>query len=161
MFREKAMSDKTMYMTERGFAKLQKQIDLMRNIELPELAEALHEAQVGGDTMDNTEYIILREELAFLESRIRELTEILNHAQLIERGESDGKVHLGNTVVVQVNGDMPETYTIVGSVETNPSDGYISYESPLGAALLDHEVGDDVTVQTPEGELCFRIIAVT
>ena len=155
------MLTKTMYMTERGFAKLQTQLDLLRNVELPELAEALHEAQVGGDSLDNTEYINLREELIFVESRIRELANILDHAQLIERGEPDGKIHIGNTVVVQVNGDMPETYTIVGSAETDPSDGYISYESPLGSSLLDHAVGDDVTVQTPEGELCFRVIAVT
>lgn len=148
-------------MTERGLAKLQTQLDLLRNVELPELAEALHEAQVGGDSLDNTEYIILREEFIFVESRIRELANILEHAQLIERGEPDGKVHMGNTVVVQVNGEMPETYTIVGSAETDPSDGYISYESPLGSALLDHEVGDDVTIMTPVGQLCFRIVAVT
>lgn len=155
------MSDKKMYMTERGFAKLQGQLDMLRNVASIELAEALHDAQIGGDTLDNTEFINLREELVFVESRIRELTEILNHAQLIERGESDGKVHMGNTVVVQVNYDMPETYTIVGSVETDPSDGYISYESPLGVALLNRAVGDEVSVRTPEGELCFRIVAVT
>jgi transcription elongation factor GreA len=155
------MSDKTMYMTERGFAKLQRQLDFLRNVELLELAEVLHDAQIGGDTLDNTEYINLREDFVFLESRIHELTEILNHAQLIERGELDGKVHIGNTVIVQMNGDMPETYTIVGSVETNPSNGYISYESPLGVALLNRAVGDEVSVRTPEGELCFRIVAVT
>ena len=154
------MLDKTTYMTERGFTKLQTQLDLLRNVELPELAEELRDAWVGGDTLDNTEYINLREEFVFIEYRIRELTDILNNAKLIEQGEPDGKVHIGNTVVLQVNGDMPETYTIVGPAETDPSSGYISYKSPLGAALLDHSVGDNVAVQTPEGELFFRVVAV-
>ena len=117
------MLDKTTYMTERGFTKLQTQLDLLRNVELPELAEELRDAWVGGDTLDNTEYINLREEFVFIEYRIRELTDILNNAKLIEQGEPDGKVHIGNTVVLQVNGDMPETYTIVGPAETDPSSG--------------------------------------
>ena len=106
--------------------------------------------------------MIQKTEIIFVESRICELTVILDHAQLIEPGESDGKkIHIGNTVVVQANDDMPETYTIVVSAETDPSNGYISYESPLGAALLDHAVGDAIYVQTPEGELCFQVVTVT
>jgi transcription elongation factor GreA len=152
---------KPMYMTEKGFAKIQAQLDRLRNEDLPELAEHLHDAQTGSDLVDNTEFIMLREEFVFINSRIRELEEILRNAQLIERGEPDGRVHLGNTVVIQTNGDLPETYTIVGSTETNPEEGLISNECPLGQALLEHTIGEDIVVTTPDGELRYRIIAVT
>jgi transcription elongation factor GreA len=93
--------------------------------------------------------------------RIRTLEDILRGARLIEHAERDGKVHLGNTVVVQTNGDGPETYTLVGSAEAEPGEGFISNESPLGQALLDQAIGNDVTVMTPDGELHFHILAVT
>jgi transcription elongation factor GreA len=155
------MPHKTMYMTERGFAKLVAELARLRNEERPALTDCLHDALAGGDSMDNSELLLLRDELAFINGRIYELDDILRHAELIKRGEPDGRVHLGNTVVIQMNGDVPETYTIVGSAEADPDDGLISNESPMGKALLDHAVGDDVTVTAPDGEMCFRIIAVT
>jgi transcription elongation factor GreA len=102
-----------------------------------------------------------RDEAALLQNRILDLQEMLRNAEIIQLGEADGKVHLGNTVALQTNGEPLESYTIVGRAEANPCEGCISNESPLGRALLDHVVGDDVTVTTPLGELQFRIIAVT
>jgi transcription elongation factor GreA len=96
-----------------------------------------------------------------VDGRILELDDVLKNAEIIKRGEPDGRVHLGNTVVIQMTGDVHETYLIVGSAEADPSEGLISNESPLGKALLDHAVGDDVTVATPNGEMHFRIVAVT
>jgi transcription elongation factor GreA len=68
---------------------------------------------------------------------------------------------LGSTVIIQENGGVPESYTIVGSREANPEEGLISNRSPLGRTLLNHRVGEDVTADTPDGKLTFRIIAVT
>ena len=150
-----------MYITQGGIAKIQTQLDLLRKEELPELAFRLHEAQSGSDLVDNTEYLVLREEFVFMNDRIRKLEHILRTAQLIERGEPDGKVHLGDTVVVQEDGGPAETYTLVGSAETDPDNGYISNESPLGYALLGHAVGDDLVVITPAGQSHFRILAVS
>jgi transcription elongation factor GreA len=155
------MSDKTVYMTKRGLVKVQAQFERLRDIEGPALAVLLHDAQDGADPADNTEYLMLRDELAFMNRRIRTLEDILRSARLIEHAERDGKVHLGNTVIVQTNGDVPETYTLVGSAEAFPDEGFISNESPLGQALLDQAIGNDVTVMTPDGELHFRILAVT
>ena len=155
------LKTKTMYMTEKGFAKLDAELMRLRNEELPLLADDLHDASSGGDSLDNSELILLRDEYTRLENRMAELRNILANAELIKRGELDGRVHLGNTVVIQMNGDIPETYTIVGSAEADPSEGLISNESPMGKALLDHAVGDDVAVAAPDGEIRFRIIAVT
>jgi transcription elongation factor GreA len=155
------MEDKTIYMTERGYARLEAELRRLLEEERPELAEYIHDAFAGGDTIDNTELLMLREKLGFIDGRIQELEMILKNAELIQRGKPDGRVHLGNTVVIQVDGDVPETYTIVGSAEADPSEGLISNQSPIGRAMLDHAVGDDVVVSTPEGEMRFRILGVT
>lgn len=155
------LKTKTMYMTERGFAKLEAELERMRGIVRPALADYLYDASTGDYSIDNSELLLLQDEIAFVDGRIRELDEILRHAELIKRGEPDGRVHLGNTIVIQMNGDVPETYTIVGSAEADPSKGLISNESPMGLALLEHAVGDDVTVAAPDGEMRLRIIAVT
>jgi transcription elongation factor GreA len=150
-----------MYFTETGYARLQAQLEELLCAKLPELAEQLHGAQAGGLSVDNTEYLLLRDELSFLEARIRELKGILGNAQLIQPGEANGKVQLGNTVIIQLDSAISEKYTIVGSAEADPSDGTISNLSPVGAALLDQSTGDDVDVMTPDGGLRFRILAVS
>jgi len=153
--------DRAMYMTERGFAKLTAELTRLRDERLPVLISYCQDASSDGGSIENSELLMLKDELSLVESRIRELKNILSNAELIKRGEPDGTVHLGNTVVIQIAGDIPETYTIVGSTEADPSEGMISNESPLGKALLSHAVGDDVTVSAPDGETYFRIIAVT
>ena len=154
------MSNDTMYMTEKGFAKLEVTLARLKEKRL-ELAEQLYDSRVGGDSIDNTEYLMLRDEAALLENRILELDDMLGDAIIIQRGEVDGKIRLGNTVALQANGEPLETYTIVGRAEANPCEGCISNESPLGRALLDRVVGDAITVTAPEGEMHFRIIAVS
>lgn len=155
------MSTEPVYMTERGRQKIQDQLNHLCNVVRPEYAELLHDAREDGDSLDNTEYIYLVEELASIEAWIYELEHILSHAELIQPGAPTGKVQLGSTVIIQENGGVPESYTIVGSTEANPEEGLISNRSPLGRTLLNHQVGEDVTADTPDGKLNFRIIAVT
>ena len=154
------MSSEIMYMTEIGFAKIEASLERLKS-KREDLAEPLSESCGGGDNIDNTEYLLLRDEAAYLDNRILELHDILRHAELIQRGESDGKVHLGNTVAIQADGEPLESYTIVGRAEANPCEGCISNESPLGRALLEHAVGDDIVISAPDGEMQFRIVAVT
>ena len=154
------MSSKTMFMTEKGFAKIEAALNRLKDKRI-DLADQLAESYNGGDSVDNTEYLLLRDEAAYIQERIWELEDILRNAELITCGQADGKVHLGNTVAIQANGEPVETYTIVGRAEADPSAGYISNESPLGHALLEHAVGEDIAVETPEGEMGFRILAVT
>jgi transcription elongation factor GreA len=154
------MPPEIMYMTETGFAKIESSFQRLK-AKREELAEQLAESYGGGDNIDNTEYLMLRDEAAYLDNRILELLDILRHAEIIQRGETDGRVHLGNTVAIQANGEPLETYTIVGRAEANPCEGCISNESPLGRALLEHAVGDDIVISAPDGEMKFRIVAVT
>jgi len=140
---------------------LEEQLSHLRDELRPEFAELLHDAWGGGDLIDNTEFIYLSEELASVEARILELTHVLNNAELIKHGEPTGQVQMGSAVIVQEGDGVPERYTIVGSIEANPEEGLISNKSPLGRTLLDHHVGEEVTADTPDGKLTFRIIAVS
>ena len=148
------------YITPRGLAKIEAELIHLNNEKRPDIIESLQDARTGGDGIDNTEYIVIQEELAYLDARINELDHILRHAELIQPGEVDGIIRLGSTIVVQTEDAELETYTLVGSTEANPSDGLISNRSPLGRALLNHTIGNDVEVQAPDGPINFRIIAV-
>lgn len=149
------------YMTTRGQTRLENELAFLRTTKRLDIVERLHDAE-GGDWLDNVEYITIQDELSLVDGRIAELDHMLRFAEIIQPGEPDGKIHLGNTVVVQEPDEPPETYTIVGSAEANPDEGLISNLSPLGRALLNHQIGDIVMVQTPsDNVLHFRILAVT
>lgn len=150
----------TAYITPRGMARIEAEVERLKGDKRLEIIERLQDARYGGDGLDNTEYIAAQEELAILDGRIQDLEDILRHAELILPGEVDGVIRLGSTVVVQEEGADLETYTLVGPAEANPTEGMISDKCPLGRALLNHTIGDEVEIETPEGRVRFRIIAV-
>ena len=86
---------------------------------------------------------------------------MIDHAQLIEPGNEDNVVNIGETVTLQTSDGETESYTIVGRAEADPGQGFISNESPLGEALLGHQIGDEVIVHAPAGEIRYQIVAVT
>lgn len=150
----------TIYMTEKGMQKARIELEILLNTTRPELLGYLQDARDGGDSADNTEYLYLIQDLEGIDRRIRELRYKLDHAQLIERVNTNEIVTLGSTVIMQEKDNAPETYTIVGSAEADPDQGFISDGSPLGRALLHHRIGDEVTIESPDGPLCFLIIAI-
>ena len=109
--------------------------------------------------MDNSEYRLIEDELGFIEGRIQEIERMLSVAQVIEPDKDESTVGLGDTAVIQANGELEE-YTIVGVAESSPAEGLISNESPLGRALLKRQVGEDVIVEAPSGSFRVRIVAV-
>jgi transcription elongation factor GreA len=153
--------DKPIYVTNKGIAELEKELTYLRTVKRPETVEQMQDAKGSGDWIDQTEYMLIEQELAFIDGRIQELQFMLNHAELIEPGNEDNIVNIGETVVIQTGEDEIERYTIVGVAETDPGKGFISNESPLGSALLGHKVGDEVIVHAPAGEILYRIMAVT
>lgn len=122
-----------------------------------EIAEKIAEARDYGDLSENAEYDSAREEQGLVETRIAEIEDILQNAEIIKVKSSD-KIHVGSTVEVK-NGEK-YTYTIVGPVEADPMNGKISNESPLGVALMDKSVGDKATITTPKGELTYTVVAI-
>lgn len=154
------MAGNVVYLTSEGLKKLTVELEFLRTVKRQEVALRLHEAMEDGELIENAEYEAAKNEQAFVEGRILELDRIIAQAKLIERSTSKDLVQIGSTVTVKEDGKKAEEYTIVGAAEANPKEGLISNESPLGRALLDHKVGDDVQVQAPAGTLQFRVVKI-
>lgn len=154
------VSEQPIYVTKHGLAELENELETLRKVKRPQTIEQMQEAKNNGDWMDQTEYMLIEAELAFLDGRIHELQHALDHAQLISPGNDDDIVNIGETVTLQNSDGEIEKYTIVGKAEADPSEGYISNESPLGQALLNHLVGDEIVVHAPVGEIQYRVLAV-
>lgn len=154
------MSDRPIFVSEKGFARLKAELENLQNVERPDMIERLHEAKEGSDWMDNSEYMLIQSELSFIDGRIAELEYMLDNASLIQPGADEAVVEVGDTAVIQAEDGDIEEYTIVGVAEADPEQGFISNECPLGRALLGATIGDLVAVKTPSGEEQFRLIAV-
>jgi transcription elongation factor GreA len=156
------MSEEPIYLTQEGAGELRAELDELVNVKRPELADKLREARAMGDLSENADYIDAKEQQAFLEGRIKQLEFTLRHAVVVgEDASSSGRVRVGSRVtVVEDDFDEAETYLIVGAAESNPAEGKISHESPLGRALMGHASGDTVSYRAPAGELRFTIKSV-
>jgi len=139
---------KKYYLTKEGLEKVKrefKKLSKLRRLKSKEdVPSVLHSEEL------NAEFVAFREDFDLLESRIEELEYILKNFELIKpppRKERD-KIHLGAQVQVEVDGQTDE-FTIVGTLEANPSLGKISDESPVGKALLDHKVSEEAVISSP------------
>lgn len=150
--------------TREGLKKLKDELEELENVRRREVAARLKEAISFGDLSENSEYEDAKNEQALVEGRIAELKRMIKTAKLITEKKSSGKiVKVGSTVTIQnlTDKDAPETYTIVGSTEADPTAAKISNESPIGLAIIDQEQGAEVTVAAPAGELRYKIIKVS
>jgi len=151
----------TSFLTRDGYAKLQDELDTLRTKKREEIAQRLHEAMEGGELIENAEYEAAKNEQAFVEGRIKELDLLLATAKVIDETAPHGStVQVGSVVTIQEDGEKPETYTIVGAAEANPSAGRVSNESPLGKALINKKSGDKVQVDAPQGAFTVQIVKV-
>ena len=150
------------YLTQAGYDKLQDELEHLRTVRRQEVADRLHEAMADGDAgIDNdAEVDAAKNEQAFVEGRIREVELILSNSRIIDEDRVLDTVEVGAKVVIQENGTTPEKFTIVGTPEANPGNGYISNQSPLGKALMGHQAGDEVTVKAPNGEFKVTLVKV-
>jgi transcription elongation factor GreA len=151
----------TTFLTQEGYDKLQKELDYLRSEKRREVADRLHSAiEESNRLSEDPEYEAAKNEQAFVEGRIRDLELILAQARIIVENGEHTYVQVGAKVTIQETSSEPEVYTIVGAAEANPREGLISNESPLGRALLDHKVGDLVTVNAPSGAFKVKITAI-
>ena len=154
------MAEEAIFLTLGGRRKLEEELEHLCTVRRAEIAERIRSAKEEGDITENAAYDYAKEEQAFVEGRIQALETTLRKATIIEGGSTD-VVSLGaHITVMERGGDTPETYQIVGSVEADPANGRISNESPIGKALLNHRVGDEVAVSTPGGILHFQIVNI-
>jgi transcription elongation factor GreA len=125
----------------------------------PEVVARIRTAKEHGDLKENAEYHAAREEQSFLEGRIQALEARLRSAVVVEAPESGGRVGFGSRVTVEADGETV-SYTIVGASDSDPAAGRISSASPVGRALVGHDVGESIVVRTPAGERHYRIVEV-
>lgn len=142
------MEIKFQKMTPSGYQKIKDEIDQLNN-DRPHKIKELQVARSKGDLSENAEYSAAKRDLRHLESRLRFLKRQLRYAQVI-KPEDNGKIDIGTTVSLRFDDDGDdETYRIVGKQEVDVDQDMISFESPLGKALMEHEAGDTVTVKAP------------
>jgi len=150
------------FLTKEGYEKLQQELDYLRKERRQEVAARLREASDGEDLIENAEYEAAKNEQAFVEGRVKELEILLATAKIITEGDSNGIIQVGSKVTIQEDGETTkESFIIVGAAEADPGNGRISNESPLGQALLDHIKGDEVKVQSPDGEYTVKVTKVS
>jgi transcription elongation factor GreA len=154
------MTQQETFLTPEGYQKLEEELEYLKSVRRPEVAQAIHEAKMDGDVSENAGYDEAKRQQAFLEGRIMTIEAMLKNAVLIKADGTSDRVILGSTVTVAEDGFEPETYVIVGSAEAAPAEGRISNESPMGKALMDHRVGDQVLFKTPGGTVEVEILRI-
>jgi len=141
------MENNKFKLTQAGLDKLKAELERLKTTERENNLEALKEARAQGDLSENADYDAARDEQARIESRIKEIENILKNAELITEDKSK-KINIGKTVVVEINDKEPVEYNIVGALEADPFNGKISNESPVGKAIIGHKKGDSVMIKT-------------
>lgn len=154
------MINQETFLTPEGYDRLGEELNHLKTVRRPEVAQAIHEAKMDGDVSENAGYEEAKRQQAFLEGRILTIEAMLKNAVIIESNGPSDTVILGSQVTVVEEGLDPETYTIVGSAEANPGDGRISNESPLGKALIGRRAGDKVAFDTPGGQVEMELLRI-
>ena len=149
-------------MTKEGIDRLEKELEHLRAIRRPEVADRIHQAKELASAQNNAEYEEAKNEQAFVEGRIMTLEHLLQNATLIdeEAAHHASRAQLGSKVKVQPSEGKAIEYTIVGPAEARPTEGLISNESPVGRALLGKRVGDEVQINVPRGVLRLTIMNI-
>jgi len=151
----------TQYFSPAGLEKLKHELEERKLKTRSEISLKIAQAKELGDLSENAEYIEAKELQAFNEGRIEELDDLIKNAVIIQHDQQGGGlVAVGSTVsVASANGE--HKFTIVGASEADPSQGFISNESPLGSAFLGRQKGDEVEVRIPSGIVKYKILGVS
>lgn len=152
-------------LTPEGLERLTEELENLTTVRREEVAARLASALADGkddDFVENADLEAARNEHSYLELRISEIEDILRSYELIaDAPKGSRKVIVGSYVTVVEEGfDEKERYHLVGPAEANPAEGRISYESPLGAALLDAKKGQDISFDAPGGLVTFKVVKV-
>ena len=137
--------DKKFILTRQGLTSLKSEYDELTKVKRSQIIKRIQIAREFGDLSENSEYDAAKEEQSLLETRITQLEDVLKRAQIIEPVKKADFVVIGSTVVVEMN-DEVHKFSIVGSMEADPTESKISNESPVGKALLGLQVGETIEV---------------
>jgi transcription elongation factor GreA len=146
-----------MPMLQEGYQKLQADLKRLKE-ERPQIVDAIEEARAHGDLSENAEYHAAKERQGQVEASIADIEDKLSRAQIIDPRELSGdKIVFGATVTLLDEDEKPIRYQIVGQTEADASQGRISYNSPIGRALIGRKVDDEVEVSVPAGDRYYLV----
>ena len=156
------MANETKYkMSQARLDELIHELDYLQTVREKEVSEQIKEARSFGDLSENSEYDEAKTEQGKLYSKIAELKNLIENAEVIEKVQRSDTVVLGSRITVSDEEDgSTHEYQIVGSQEANPLQGKISDDSPFGRALMGHLPGDRITIDAPDGHLYFKILNI-
>jgi transcription elongation factor GreA len=144
-------------MLAEGYETLTANLQALR-AERPLIVDAIEEARAHGDLSENAEYHAAKERQGHVEAQIAEIEDRVSRAQIIDPASLSGdRVVFGATVTVLDDDDKPQRYQIVGQTEADVRQGRISYDSPMGRALIGKQVGEEVEVTVPSGDRCYQV----
>ena len=148
-------------MSAERLAELKEELKYLQTVREKEVAEQIKEARSFGDLSENSEYDEAKTEQGKLYSKIAELTNLIENAEVVEMVATAGKVGHGSHIHVRsLEDDEEEEYTLVGSQEVDQMHGLISSDSPFGRSLMGHGVGEIVVVDAPDGQFRFEILEI-
>jgi len=149
------------YLTPEGAKKLAEELNHLASVERPRVVQEVADAAAQGDRSENAEYTYGKKRLREIDRRIRFLGKRLDDAVVVKQAEGAHlEVRFGARVQVVDENEKRTSYLIVGPDEANPGEGRISFQSPLGKALMKRKVGDVVTVVRPLGEIDLEVVAI-
>ena len=146
--------------TKAGELKISEQLHQLKTKDRVEISQAIADARAHGDLKENAEYHAAKEQQGFIESKIKEIEHALANAQIIDVKDipETGRVVFGSTIdLYDINNEKSLTYKIVGNLESDPSLGLISIQTPIAMGLIGKNEGDEVTITTPSGEILLEI----
>lgn len=156
------MEEKKNILTREGLKRYEDELHDLKVVRRKEVAQKIKEAREQGDLSENAEYDAAKDEQRSIETRIEELEKIIKNSEVISEDNMDHTVvNIGSTVrFLDLEFNEEIEYHIVGSTESDILKGYISNESPLGAALIGSKVGEIIEVEGPDGIARFEILNI-
>jgi transcription elongation factor GreB len=149
------------YLTPTGHKQLADELNRLMSVERPKVVREVAEAAAQGDRSENAEYIYGKKRLREIDRRVQFITKRLDSAVVVRPEELGGDVvRFGAVVEVRDEEGQAKTYTLVGPDEADPAKGKLSYQSPIGQALMKRKVGDVVLVKRPAGEIELEIVSL-
>ena len=154
-------SSKPGYITPERYRRFEEEADRLWNVDRPKMAKAVQVAAAEGDRSENAEYQYSKQRLAAIDRRLRFLGQRLKVLTIVdEKPPDDGRVYFGSWVTIEDEEGNKLTYRLVGPDEIDAEKKWISMDSPVGKSLMGREVGDEVTVRRPRGEVTCEIVEV-
>lgn len=145
--------------TKNGLKKISSELNYLKTVKRKEIARRIEEAKEYGDISESSEYEDAKNEQALTEARIAELELMIKNSSLIRNSRVKGRVGYGSEVMVKINNSI-KSFKIVGSAESDPNRGYISYNSPIAKALFGLKKGDAAEVKAPTRSILYKVLEI-